>query len=53
MISDFLVLDELIEKIVKQMRVVERAHIVGDYAKGRDSGTVEVILTGKILIKLT
>jgi DNA-binding transcriptional ArsR family regulator len=49
MVSKFLGLDELMEKIVKRMGAVERAYIIGDYAKGRDSGTVEVILIGKNL----
>jgi DNA-binding transcriptional ArsR family regulator len=49
MVSKFLGLDELVEKIVKRMGAVERAYIVGDYAKGRDSGTVEMILIGKNL----
>ena len=49
MVSKFLGLDELVEKIVKRMGAVERAYIVGDYAKGHDSGTVEMILIGKNL----
>lgn len=49
MVSKFLGLDELVEKIVKRMGAVERAYIIGDYAKGKDSGTVDVILIGKNL----
>ena len=49
MVSKFLGLDELMERIVKRMGEVERAYIVGDYAMGIDSGTIEMILVGKNL----
>lgn len=49
MVSKFLGLDDLIERIVKRMGEVERAYIVGDYAKGIDSGTVQLVLIGKNL----
>jgi DNA-binding transcriptional ArsR family regulator len=49
MVSKFLGLDELMEKIVKRMGLVERAYIVGDYARGIDSGTIDMILIGKNL----
>lgn len=49
MVSKFLGLDELMERIVKRMGNVERAYIVGDYAKGVDSGTVEMVLIGQEL----
>lgn len=49
MVSKFLGLDDLMERIVKRMGDVEKAYIVGDYANGIDSGTVEMILIGKDL----
>lgn len=49
MVSKFLGLDELMEKIVNRMGEVEKAIIVGDYAKGIDSGTIQLILIGKNL----
>ena len=49
MVSKFLGLDDLMERIVKRMGEVEKAFIVGDYAQGIDSGTVEMILIGKNL----
>lgn len=49
MVSKFLGLDELMEKIVRRMGEVETAYIVGDYAKGIDSGTVQMVLIGKNL----
>lgn len=49
MVSKFLGLDDLMERIVRRMGDVEKAYIVGDYAKGIDSGTVHMILIGKEL----
>lgn len=49
MVSKFLGLDDLMERIVMRMGDVEKAYIIGDYAHGVDSGTVEMILIGKNL----
>lgn len=49
MVSKFLGLDDLMERIVRRMGDVEKAYIIGDYAMGIDSGTVEMILIGKNL----
>lgn len=49
MVSKFLGLDDLLEKIVKRMGNVEKAVIIGDYARGIDSGTIQMILIGKDL----
>ena len=49
MVSKFLGLDELMEKIVLRMGEVEKAIITGDYAMGIDSGTVHLVLIGKDL----
>ena len=51
MVSKFLGLDDLMERIVKRMGAVERAYIIGNYAKGIDSGTIQMVLIGKELDK--
>ena len=51
MVSKFLGLDDLMERIVNRMGEVQMAYIVGDYAKGIDSGTIQMILIGKELDK--
>ncbi|WPR77413.1 winged helix-turn-helix domain-containing protein [Algoriphagus sp. NG3] len=51
MVSKFLGLDDLMERIVNRMGEVQMAYIVGDYAKGIDSGTIQMILIGKDLDK--
>ncbi|MDO9554887.1 winged helix-turn-helix domain-containing protein [Rhodonellum sp.] len=47
MVSKFLGLDQLLEQVVRRLGNVEKAYIVGDYAQGVDSGTIEMILIGK------
>lgn len=49
MVTKFLGLDDLVEKVVKRMGNVEKAIITGDYAKGVDSGTIQMTLIGKNL----
>ena len=51
MVSKFLGLDDLLEKVVKRMGNVEKAIITGDYAKGIDSGIIEMTLIGKDIDK--
>jgi len=47
MVSKFLGLDQLLEQVVQRLGNVEKAYIIGDYAKGIDSGTIELILIGR------
>ncbi|MHA7129421.1 ArsR family transcriptional regulator [Algoriphagus namhaensis] len=47
MVSKFLGLDDLLEKVVKRMGNVEKAIITGDYANGIDSGVIEMTLIGR------
>lgn len=49
MVAKFLGLDELVERILKRLGKVEKAYIVGDYAQGIDSGTLEIVVIGKNL----
>ncbi len=47
MVSKFLGLDDLLEKVVKRMGNVEKAIITGDYANGIDSGVIDLVLIGE------
>jgi hypothetical protein len=42
-------LDAIVEIILQRMGTVEKVVIIGDYADGKDSGTIEVILVGDTL----
>lgn len=42
-------LDTLVEMILERMGNVRRVYIIGDYAQGKDSGYLEVLLEGEDL----
>jgi len=42
-------LEDLVETVLEKMGTIEKIILIGDYAKGIDSGNIEVILTGKDL----
>ena len=41
-------IDKLVETLVKKLGDVKTAYLVGDYARGIDSGLIDIILIGKI-----
>ena len=42
-------LEEIVERVLERMGPVQKILLVGDYAKGLDSGTVDVVLIGNQL----
>ena len=42
-------LEEIIERVLERMGPVHQIYLVGDYAKGLDSGNIEVMLIGSKL----
>ena len=42
-------LDSMVEIILQRMGSIEKVIIIGDYANGKDSGTIQVILVGNEL----
>ena len=40
-------LEQIVESVLKQMGDVNKIILIGDYAQGRDSGTIEVIIIAK------
>ena len=41
-------IDRIVENMVKSLGEVKSAYIIGDYAKGKDSGIIDLLLIGKI-----
>ncbi len=48
LVHKYLGINTIIENIVKKLGNLEAAYIIGDYAKGMDTGTIEVLLVGDI-----
>ncbi|SEJ61937.1 hypothetical protein SAMN05192553_106114 [Cyclobacterium xiamenense] len=46
-VSKYLGFDHLIEQVVHNLGNVKKAIILGDYARGKDSGTIELLLVGE------
>ncbi len=42
-------LDTIVATILERMGEVQKVYLVGDYAEGRDSGTIEVVIVGEVL----
>lgn len=47
-VHKYLGLDKIVEQIVHKLGKVQEAYLVGDYAKGLDSGTIELLIVGEI-----
>jgi len=50
-VRKFVGLDQLMEDLIKRLGSVEKAFVIGDYAKGIDSGLIDVVLVGNVDIK--
>lgn len=47
-VTKFIGIDQLVEEIVSKLGDVQAAYIVGDYAKGIDSGEIELVIIGSV-----
>jgi hypothetical protein len=48
MVSKYMGFDELVESLLEQVADLKEAYVVGDYARGVDSGTIELVLVGQL-----
>jgi len=48
MVSKVMGLDQVIDGIVNRLGDLERAYLIGDYAEGKDTGIIDLILVGNI-----
>ncbi len=48
MVKKSLGMDRIIESILDRLGSLEAAYLVGDYAEGRDSGIIDIVLIGEI-----
>jgi len=48
MVSKVMGLDHVIDGIVSRLGDLERAYLMGDYAEGKDTGIIDLLLVGKI-----
>ena len=48
MVSKFLGFNDLIEMVFERIGNLQEAYVVGDYARGVDSGTIHLVLIGEV-----
>ena len=48
LVEKYMGVDQIIDKLVKKLGHVDSAYLIGDYAKGIDSGLIDIILLGDI-----
>ena len=48
LVKKYMGIDQIIDKLVKKLGDVKTAYLVGDYARGIDSGLIDIVLVGNI-----
>ena len=48
MVSKVIGIDQVIDGIVNRLGKLERAYLIGDYAEGKDTGIIDLVLVGNI-----
>ena len=47
-VHKYLGLDKIVENVVEKLGRVQKAFITGDYAKGQDTGIIDLVLVGEV-----
>ena len=48
MVSKVMGIDQVIDGIVNELGNLEIAYLIGDYAEGKDTGIIDLVLVGKV-----
>ncbi|MDP6425772.1 MAG: winged helix-turn-helix domain-containing protein [Dehalococcoidia bacterium] len=48
MVSKVMGIDKVVEGIIRRLGNLERAYLIGDYADGKDSGIIDLLLVGDL-----
>jgi len=48
MVSKVMGIDKVVEEIIRRLGNLERAYLIGDYADGKDTGIIDLLLVGNI-----
>lgn len=48
MVSKVMGIDQVIDSIINRLGNLEKAYLVGDYAEGKDTGIIDLVLVGDI-----
>lgn len=48
LVKKYLGIDILIDKVIQNIGKLKEAYLIGDYAEGKDSGVIDIVLIGEI-----
>ena len=48
LVHKYLGLDKIVDKVIKKLGTVYKAFVTGDYASGKDSGIIDLVIVGEI-----
>ena len=48
MVHKALGMDQILDSIVRRLGELERAYLIDDYAQGKDTGVIDLVLVGKV-----
>ena len=48
MVKKFVGIDKLVEELIDKLGDIQSAYIIGEYAKGNDSGLIDLALVGDV-----
>ena len=48
MVSKVMGIDQIIDSIISRLGNLEKAYLIGDYAEGKDTGIIDIVLIGNI-----
>ncbi len=48
MVSKVMGIDQVMDSIIKRLGNIERAYLLGDYAEGKDTGIIDLLLVGDL-----
>ena len=48
MVSKVMGIDKIIDSIITRLGNLERAYLVDDYAEGKDTGIIDIVLVGDV-----
>lgn len=49
MVRKYVGIDDIVERIFERIGAVSKVYLIGDYAKGLDTGIIEIVIVGKNL----
>ena len=50
LVHKYMGIDQVVDKLIKKFGKIEAAYLIGDYARGADSGLIDIVVVGDVNI---